>query len=128
MAFKQELIEVDKMKTQFWKQVKQYVPLVGHIRLRRLLGKQLRIIWSIIEQIDQFESVFTLHALCTFYTADSTFSSYLKLMVFLARNSQIFGLEVSVLDLGDTSLTIHRFDDDCNNRQNIENNHFDCWL
>ena len=29
------------------------------------------------------------------------------------------------LDLGDTSLTIHRFDDYCNNRQNIENNRLD---
>ena len=32
------------------------------------------------------------------------------------------------LDLGDTSLTIHRFDDYCNNRQNIENNRLDFWL
>ena len=34
----------------------------------------------------------------------------------------------SALDLGDTSLTLHRFDDYCNNRQNIENNCFYFWL
>ena len=32
------------------------------------------------------------------------------------------------LDLGDTSLTIHHFDNYCNNCQNIENNRFDCCL
>ena len=37
-------------------------------------------------------------------------------------------LHISGLDLGDTSLTIHRFDDYCNNRQNIENNRLDFWL